>query len=721
VTELEEPPFSESNKQHKNSHTLDLSTIEGYHHLSQSQRIAAYLIIHGRHNMLLTGGAGVGKSLLADFTSKAFKKMNVLVRFTSTTGNAALQLPNGTTFHSWLGLGLAKENPRTLAVSAANKKHVKETMFNTECLWIDEVSMFPARLLELLNLLGQQVRKNNRPYGGIQVILSGDFAQSMPIPDKLNQFQRRSDSMEEAAYIEKLEKLEFCFQHPEWDMLVDYTIYLQEVFRQTDRAFVEMLNRIRLGRHTVEDTKKLNSINKFTTPQQEENEDQLMASGSSKTTSTSTSSSSSISSFDDPYNQFIPVDVEHRFSDYVHMYAINDEVDRKNEKEMAKLAHPSTYKQFKFKTQTFKSTPFNKIAFDSWLKDQRDKSLVKPQIELTLGARVMLMVNQSIQDGLVNGSVGIIIDFSYLTNNPIVRFPMYSSGLSAMSSSSTTMAVPDTSQSSSSSSSSSNTSSTFLSPSSSSTSVVPLPTPVHSRMQQLIESTGPVQSIQLNQLNQSNQLHQSVQLTPSTPSVASSCSLSTSKKMAPKYQDVEIPPHKWTFEDEKARVEYERKYGDQDEDSGDREGSNNKKAKKTIIPANKVVPYITYEQVPLKVAYAMSIHKSQGKTLDRATLNARSIFGCGQFYTGLSRVKSLEGLRLFNFNVKCIRAHPTVVKFYDALTHVNKDWVSIFKECIEKYEDSKREHKAMLDLTRILKMRRDKQRGGQASLTSFFF
>jgi ATP-dependent DNA helicase PIF1 len=70
------------------------------------------------------------------------------------------------------------------------------------------------------------------------------------------------------------------------------------------------------------------------------------------------------------------------------------------------------------------------------------------------------------------------------------------------------------------------------------------------------------------------------------------------------------------------------------------------------------------EQIPLKLAYAISCHKVQGQTLDCAEVDLGNIFEYGQAYTALSRVKTLEGLSVKNLKKSCIRADPKCLEFY---------------------------------------------------------
>lgn len=98
--------------------------------------------------------------------------------------------------------------------------------------------MLSAQLFDQLEYIARFIRKNDSPFGGIQVILSGDFFQLPPV-DKGGQ-----------------EKL-FCFESNAWKIVVKMHIELQKVFRQSDAAFVSILNEIRLGRISANSLKQL--------------------------------------------------------------------------------------------------------------------------------------------------------------------------------------------------------------------------------------------------------------------------------------------------------------------------------------------------------------------------------------------------------------------------------------------------------------------------------
>ncbi|SCV70016.1 BQ2448_1410 [Microbotryum intermedium] len=127
-------------------------------------------------NVFFTGSAGVGKSFLLQEIRRLIKFQNREYATTAPTGIAALQI-GGSTIQSWAGIGIGKENLMTLydKLGKGKRKQWRET----HALIIDEISMVDPELFTKLDLLGKLLRSNKRPFGGLQMIVSGDFFQSV--------------------------------------------------------------------------------------------------------------------------------------------------------------------------------------------------------------------------------------------------------------------------------------------------------------------------------------------------------------------------------------------------------------------------------------------------------------------------------------------------------------------------------------------------------------
>ena len=187
----------------------------------------SYNLMYNGYNVFITGGGGVGKSfLLTRFVRdwRNIKKIGV----TSMTAISAL-LIKGRTLHSFLGIGLGTNSVQMMEQKIMRKKLYRDRWQKTEILLIDEISMMSVELFEKLEKLGRLLRKNNKPFGGIQLILSGDFCQLPAInTDK------------------------FCFESKKWGECIDHTIYLTEIIRQKNKTFQSILQALRMGNITPE-------------------------------------------------------------------------------------------------------------------------------------------------------------------------------------------------------------------------------------------------------------------------------------------------------------------------------------------------------------------------------------------------------------------------------------------------------------------------------------
>lgn len=189
--------------------------------LNIDQKNALKLLNDGK-NVFLSGIAGVGKTfILKKFIedNKGEKNMGI----TSTTGISATTF-NATTLHSFLGIGLGKGSVETLSKKICGDNRLFNRWNYMDILIIDEISMLDPDLFDKLEKVARVVRGNSLPFGGIQLILSGDFCQLTPVgTDK------------------------FCFEAKSWNRCIDEVIYLTKVVRQQDEMFQKFLYNIRVG------------------------------------------------------------------------------------------------------------------------------------------------------------------------------------------------------------------------------------------------------------------------------------------------------------------------------------------------------------------------------------------------------------------------------------------------------------------------------------------
>lgn len=195
------------------------------------------------HNVFLTGPAGSGKTYLLKIFIEWFinyrQNDNEKIYITSTTGLSAL-LIDGMTINRYSGIGTGDKSVEDYFKKIMKMTHIKKRWLSTKVLIIDEISMMNPDTFDKLEILAQKIRKNNAPFGGIQVILSGDFLQLPPINCQ-----------------------NFCFDSFSWQFVIHKTIYFDKIVRQQDIRLQNILNNIRIG-SVNDDVKEIlnNCLNK---------------------------------------------------------------------------------------------------------------------------------------------------------------------------------------------------------------------------------------------------------------------------------------------------------------------------------------------------------------------------------------------------------------------------------------------------------------------------
>jgi ATP-dependent DNA helicase PIF1 len=201
--------------------------------LSREQQIAFNKYVQG-YNIFITGPGGAGKSELIRMIYKHANSRFKDIHVTALTGCAALLLNcKAKTLHSWAGIGLANSPLEYYINVIKKKKFLREIWKQTDILIVDEVSMLSVKLFNMLNNIAKAIRCNNKPFGGIQLIFSGDFYQLPPVGN---------DTEPETQKI--------CFESEEWSSVFhrDCQIELVKIFRQKDEIYANILNQIREGK-----------------------------------------------------------------------------------------------------------------------------------------------------------------------------------------------------------------------------------------------------------------------------------------------------------------------------------------------------------------------------------------------------------------------------------------------------------------------------------------
>lgn len=209
--------------------------------LSENQ-ILAFDLFKKNKNIFITGPGGSGKTHLIKLMYDYANDNNCKIQVCALTGCASILLNcKAKTVHSWSGIGLANGYNNNIIKKVVNNKYLKKRWNEIDILVIDEVSMMSKKVFNILNEIAKKIRKNDKPFGGIQLILSGDFYQLPPVNTNAND----------------IEKTQFCFESEHWKTVIDNVVELTYIFRQNDNALVKVLNQIRVGKLSKSSYKKL--------------------------------------------------------------------------------------------------------------------------------------------------------------------------------------------------------------------------------------------------------------------------------------------------------------------------------------------------------------------------------------------------------------------------------------------------------------------------------
>ncbi len=178
-------------------------------------------------SIFLTGEPGSGKTYTINLFTDYLEARGIPYAVTASTGIAATHI-GGTTIHSWCGIGI-KDKIGELELSLIEaKEYVVEKVCDAEVLIIDEISMLDANTLDNVEKVCRYLRHNDKPFGGLQVILVGDFFQLPPVS--------------------KRGPAKFAFEGKAWEALAPQVCYLTEQHRQSEGEFLALLTAMRAGK-----------------------------------------------------------------------------------------------------------------------------------------------------------------------------------------------------------------------------------------------------------------------------------------------------------------------------------------------------------------------------------------------------------------------------------------------------------------------------------------
>lgn len=186
-------------------------------------------------NVFLTGEPGSGKTHTVNAYVSWLRERGIEPSITASTGIAATHI-GGYTIHSWSGIGIRKDLTDYDLDFIAQNKRVTARVQNSSILIIDEVSMLSARVLSMVDAVCRELRRDPRAFGGLQVVLVGDFFQLPPVN------RRDADEQESLA---PQNPNQFAYLSPAWSALNPLVCYLSEQHRQEDAAFLDFLTAVR--------------------------------------------------------------------------------------------------------------------------------------------------------------------------------------------------------------------------------------------------------------------------------------------------------------------------------------------------------------------------------------------------------------------------------------------------------------------------------------------
>lgn len=318
-------------------------------------------------NAFITGPAGSGKTYVVNQYIRYLKDHGVPLGITASTGIAATHM-GGVTIHSWTGIGIKDSLGLHDLQELSERAQVRRKIEEAKVLIIDEVSMLHHFRLDLVDQVLKHIKKSEAPFGGIQIVLCGDFFQLPPV----------SRMGEPEAH--------FVYRSEAWKQGNFAICYLSENYRQGVDAAVTILNEIRSGEVSQDSYELLMTRHKGKQSQSEWSEPSIGGAGIDEKIS-----SGDIEGFVEP----------------TRLYTHNIDVDSINEREIRKIS--GTECVYEMVTKGKKP-----------LVETLKKSCLAPEkLRLKKGARVMCVKN-NFEEGYVNGTLGVVVSCGWGID-PVVR------------------------------------------------------------------------------------------------------------------------------------------------------------------------------------------------------------------------------------------------------------------------------------------------------------
>lgn len=480
-------------------------------------------------NVFLTGSAGAGKTYTINQYLHYLRARDVAVAVTASTGIAATHM-NGMTIHSWAGIGISNELTAKDIARIKKRTVVVERIERTKVLVIDEISMLHRQQFELINQVLQAIKENTLPFGGIQLLVAGDFFQLPPIGEP-HESNRDKFAFMAQAWLDA--DFQICYLSEQHRQTTDKTAVLGNTYYGLDLNAI--LNQIRSQQFTPHIMPALTAT------------------------------------------------AEHVLADNrTRLFTHNVNVQAINEQELGKLTTAA---------HTFRAWGEG----DEKLVETLKKSVRNtPELVLKLGAKVMFIKNNT-ELNVSNGTMGKIVDFVATT----LKQPNKQTNSPSNNSPSKNLSEPLDEQA--------------------------LAADATALLDAIEQEQQADMADLLDEVNggQSQQTHPTDDDTAATDTADDKLSellyplveLNDGRKVIAEYDS-------WRIDDEEGEI------------------------------------LAAYYHIPLTLAWAITIHKSQGMTLDAAEVDLSKTFEKGQGYVALSRLKQLSGLQLLGVNELSLQLDP---------------------------------------------------------------
>ena len=308
-------------------------------------------------NVFLTGEPGAGKTHTINNFVNYLRSARIEPAITASTGIAATHI-GGMTIHSWSGIGIRTKLDKYDLDKIASSEYIAKRVHRTKVLIIDEISMLSTGMLEMVDMVCREIKNNGQAFGGIQIVLVGDFFQLPPIVKRDFAEEKQSSLIPEVRPMGT-----FAYQAGAWERSRPVVCYLAEQHRQDDSDFLSILSAIRAN--NVLQVHRAHIIARH------------------------------IRANKPPEN-------------ITKLFSHNVDVDRVNNFELAKL---------KEEVKCFAMTSSGNEKLVEVLK----KSCLSPEkLELKIGAVVMCTKNNP-KERFVNGTLGAVVGYEEFSGNPIIK------------------------------------------------------------------------------------------------------------------------------------------------------------------------------------------------------------------------------------------------------------------------------------------------------------